>query len=414
MPAARVGSSTHGSFSRALLVLLALALSALATHAQDTVDLNDGTHIEGRVIFENDKKVIVRVNSHDRELERGDVKRVDSLAGSLRLVLGRWDGAANDAAATLDLARFCKSKGLTGEAAVFAYRVLAADGKNEEAHVLLGHDKRGDGWVVRDGDRRYSYFELGATRKDWRRAWEFETTHYKLVTNMELAAACDLALELELFYRAFYDWFGKELELHEVVKPMLCEVHADRDSYPNANGRLAYYDPERDTVYELAATGLVLDVLIHEATHQILHDSALELHKSSGDVPGWLDEGLAEYMSGDRAGDPGHGAYDQQGKIAEHFATHRGARKPYDLDRILNFSAGDFSGTSKTDLKYAQSYTLVHFCLLGDSGAHRADFLDFLRIVYDDKGSAATFESAMKAKGRAFEKAWTAYVQSSK
>lgn len=380
---------------------------------EDVVELQDGSRVEGRVVFESDAKVVVRVGSRERELERGKVKNVSSVARSLRMALEQWGKIEDDdPVRTLDLARFCRGRGLEGEANVLAHRVLARAPENEEAHAFLGHEKRKDGWAVRDGKKRYLFAELGDVRKDWGEAWEFETTHYRLRTNLSLASACDMALELELFYREFFALFGTDLELFEIVKPMECQVHADRGSFPEASGRIAYFDPECNVLFELAVSGYVLDVLLHEATHQILHNTTAETRGGLGEVPGWLHEGLAEYMSNCRVGAPAHASYDERQRSTRHFASHREAKSPYDLGRILTLSAGDFSSSSKSDLKYAQSYTLVHFCLHGESAAHRPGFQEFLRRVYRGKGSSSDFKSALGLEEREFEKAWTEYVKS--
>jgi len=401
------------SLAFALLVGVLRPMAGTPNVTPDVVVLVDGTRVEGRVVFEDEDKIVVRVGTRDREIERAKVAEVQSMARSLREVLERWAAIGeNDAAATLDLARFCKSRGLQGEAVVLAHRVLASAPDNQEAHTLSGHEKRGDGWVVRDGNKRLLFGKLGEVRKDWSDAWRFETTHFRLTTNLDLASACDLALELELFYRTFFDWFGADVELYEVVEPMACQVHADKASFPEAIGRTAYFDGEAKVLYVLAVDGLGLDTLIHEATHQLLHATAVATRAGRGEIPPWLHEGMAEYMSSCRTGRRGAARYDAGVRNALHFACHSRAKKPYDLSRILTLSSGDFAASSKADLKYSQAYTLVQFCLHGSGGAHRAGFTDFLRGVYRGKASSSDFQSAMKLKEREFEKAWSNYVKS--
>jgi hypothetical protein len=378
----------------------------------DTVELLDGTKIEGRVVFESDAKVVVRVGSREREIERAKVASVESILRSLREALKRWDELEpTNLTAILELARFCKTRGLEGEASVFAHRVLATDPENEEAHLFLEHEKRGDGWIARDGNKRVPFTRLLELRKDFGNAWRFETTHYKLTTNLDLELASDLALELELFYRTFYDWFGTNLEAYDVVDPMACNVHADKASYPESTGRTAYFDNSNNVLVELAPEGLLLEVLIHEAMHQLFHNTAQETRRGGGEIPSWLNEGMAEVFSISRTGAPGRAGYDGRRIKAEHFACHRAAKNPYDLERILTFNSGDYGASSKADLKYAQSYTLVQFCLTGEGGAQRAKFLEFLRGAYQGKGSSSDFKAAIGGKEREFEKAWNEFVK---
>jgi hypothetical protein len=385
---------------------------APAHQAQDVVVLQDGTRVEGRVVFESQDKVVVRMGTKDREIEHAKVASVESILRSLHEALKWWDELEpTNLTAILDLARFCKSRGLEGEASVFAHRVLAADPKNEEAHLFLEHEKRGDGWIARDGNKRVPYTRLLELRKDFGDAWKFSTTHYDLTTNLDLEMASDLAIELELFYRTYYDWFGIDLGLYDVVDPMACNVHADKASYPESTGRTAYFDNSNNVLVELAPEGLLLEVLIHEAMHQLFHNTANETRKGGGAIPPWLNEGMAEVFSVSRTGVPGRARYDGRTIKAEHFVCHRAAKNPYDLGRILTFNAGDYGASSKADLKYAQSYTLVQFCLTGEGGAHRDSFLEFLRGAYQGKGSSSDFKSAIGSNEREFEKAWSEFVK---
>jgi hypothetical protein len=402
-------------------VLVALVLGLLSTRARaradedpplDRVELADGTVLEGRVLLADDARVVLRIGSKEREVARADVKSVRSAAAALREVLAQWERIApGDAAAILDLARFAGARGLTGESELFAYLVLTLEPANAAAHELLGHDARGDGWIVRDRSRKVAWPRIQEFRGEFRHAWELRSTHYELRTNLELASACALLLELELFYRHFHDTFGAPLGLYEVVERMPCEVHADASSYPDEQKRLGYFDSRTNTLYQLAVGGYVLEVLLHEATHQLLWTTSALERKGKGCIPDWLDEGLAEFLSATRSGPPERPVYAPELTLAGHFRAHAGARKPYDLGRVLNLAAADFATSSRVDLKYAQAYTLVHFAWHGDGGAHHAGFLEYLRRAYAGKATSSSFEDALGQKERALEKAWTAHVQ---
>jgi hypothetical protein len=73
-------------------------------------------------------------------------------------------------------------------------------------------------------------------------------------------------------------------------------------------------------------------------------------------------------------------------------------------------ATGDFGVDNKSDLKYAQAYTLVHFCLEGEGQRYRDRFFDFLRGVYLGKSSMSDFKEALGGKERELEKAWNVYV----
>jgi hypothetical protein len=393
----------------ALVLAVAAASPALAG---DVVTLKNGTTVEGRVVLESADKVVVRVGSRDREIARAEVDTVRSAARSVREALERWDELpTNDAAGALDLGSWCQTSGLQGEARLLGYYVLSLKPDDEAAHGLCGHERRRGQWMVREDSKWLSWEKMPEARKDWGEAWKFTTTHYDVRSNLPLREACSAAIELELAYRTFYDWFAADLELYEVVERMAAEIHASRRSFPDVSQRQAYFSPEGNVLFVDATGGLPMGPLIHEATHQLLWSTSNGARSRGGALPAWLDEGLAEYFSWSRSGDVGRGRYSKGAPANPHFAVHRTADKPYDLSRILSLSTGDFIASSKADLKYAQAYTLVHFCMHGDNEKYQRGLLAFLRGAYDGQGSSTDFKKALGFKERDFEKAWHEYAR---
>jgi hypothetical protein len=152
-------------------------------------------------------------------------------------------------------------------------------------------------------------------------------------------------------------------------------------------------------------------VLFHEATHEILFNTAERTKAARGDIPAWLDEGLAEYMGWCMGGANGHTAFVPGAIATRHFKVHAEARTPYDMARVLTFNSGDFTATSLSDLKYAEAYTLVHFLLHGDGGKHKQGFLDFVRGAYKGQSSSTHFRDALGGHERELQEAWVAYVK---
>jgi hypothetical protein len=377
--------------ARLCALVIATAPAWAAAVPADVVTLKSGAKVEGRVVFESDEKVVVRSGSRDREIERGDVAEVESVARSLKRALETWDSLhPTDVPGTLELARTCKANGLPGEARVLALHVLA-----QQPHVAAAHE----------------IDDLAEGRGDWGKAWTLETTHYDLRTNLPLADACSVALELELLYRAFHGWFGPELGLYEVVEPLGAEVHARKGSYPESNDRLAYFDASARMLFVDASGELPLGMLIHEGMHQLLFAASSDARGDRGAIPAWVDEGLAEYGSWSREGERGRARYSKGAPSSVHFARHRAEDKPYDLSRVLSLSSGDFLASSKVDLKYGQSYTLVHFCMHGENERWQKPFLAFLRGALDGRGSTTDFKKELGFKEREFEKAWHEYAR---
>jgi hypothetical protein len=394
------------------LVLLALA-GAGDKRTPDVVELKDGTKVEGRVVYEDSAIVVVRSAARDREIAMKEVSTVRSRAADLRAILDRWNKETpTDAAGMLELARSCDKADLVDEAQVFAWRALLLDPKNEEAHKRLGHTLHNGAWNVHDGSKMVPFASLGEAHKDWKDAWSLASTHYRVRTNLDLAHATEMVLELEGFYRNFFDAFGRELKLYEVVDPMNAHVHGDKQSFPAmVSYRDAYFDPSTSTLLVNAANGFEPRVLFHEATHEILYATAEHTKAARGDIPAWLDEGLAEYMGCCTGGTGGHPVFTAGAIAAGHFRVHAEARPAYDLARVLTFNSGDFMASLRSDLKYAEAYTLVHFLLNGDGGKYKKGFLDFMRGAYKGQASGTHFRDALGGHERELEEAWVAYVK---
>lgn len=398
-----------------LLSAFALTTPAIsdgpAENAPDRVELRDGSVVEGRVLLDAGTRVLVRVGTKTQELERDRIQSVRSAAGSVRELLAQWERIApDDAQAVLDLARFAEARGLAGEKELFALLVLTLDAKNAAAHELLGHDAKGDDWIVREGARRTPWSKLAALRREFKSGWELATTHYALRTNLDLATACRVLLELECFYRLYMDTLGAPLELHEVSERMPCEAYADQQSFPeSASGGTAWFAAATNTAAVLLLTGLKPESLLEVATLQ-LDWSVCGKGAGKGNLPDWLDVGLSFFLPCMRTGEPGRPVYDPALYLPSPFRTHAEAKKPYDPGRVVGFSAGDLQGSSRFDLKYAQCYTLLHFAWNGDGGAHRAGFFAYLRQAFGGKASSSDLEEALGMKERELEKAVAAHV----
>jgi PAS domain-containing protein len=393
--------------------MLALTLAlALAATPGDVVELKDGSKVEGRVVYDGPKRVVVLNGSREREIERSKVASVKSAANDLAAVLAEVPRIGlEDTAKLLELASRCRALGLEGEAKLLAYSVLGIDPASAAAHELCGHEMRGEKWTVREDGKKFTFDKLQEVRKDFGNAWIFHTTHFELRTNLPLRRASAIALELELHYRAFFDAIGRELELYEVVEPMKAQVHAESGSYPEVSSRTGYFSAGDNTLYVLEQGGATAGVIAHEATHQMLYNTAVKTKGGRGAIPQWFNEGFAEYMAASRSGAEGRASYSLGARHERHFAVHRDAKKPYDFSRVLTFEAEDFSASSKADLKYAQAYTLVHFCLHGQGELHRRGFFEFLRGAYLGRSSMTDFKDALAIKEREFEPTWHEYVR---
>jgi hypothetical protein len=396
--------------SRHGIALLALIGSA---HAQDAVVLKDGRKLEGRVVYEDPRILILRDASRERRVELASVASVRSLSRSLNQALDQWLRAeALGASASYDLARFAKASGLPGEAELFAWYAIAADPEFAPAHEMLGHERREKGWSMHTREGWLLIGEIARSRLDWESAWDFKSLHYHVRSNLPVRQAVGIAIDLELAYRAFVQAFGAELDLREVVEPMNIHVHADLRYYPDVGtGHKAFFHQNENLITIDASSNLDLGSIFHEATHQFLYSTAVLPADGRGDIPGWLGEGLAEYIRASASGTSGHARFNLGAVDRERFSVHAHEKDPYELSRVLTFHASDFMSSTRPELKYAQAYTLVHFALHEGEGRWRTGFLGYLRRVYAGQSSSTAFKESMGASESELERAWTAYVR---
>ena len=193
--------------------------------------------------------------------------------------------------------------------------------------------------------------------------------------------------------------------------PLNAQIHADAGSYPEAAGGRGFYDRAGRLLVVNAEGGFDRGLMVHEAIHQLLAETAVLAQGGRGEIGPWLDEGLGEYFRATTSGPAGRLAFDagRIDTISMRRQVH--ATDTYKLSRVLTFDSGEYQSTSRQDLKYAQSYTFVHFLFDGDGGRYRPGFDRFLRSAWKGQGSSTDLESALNAKVDVLEKAWKSWVK---
>lgn len=392
------------------LALVLAAFAARGDDARDRVLLRDGKELHGRVLREDGKYLWLRQGERERRLERGRVEQVERLDRKLDALLAA--ARPSRLAQSTELAGLARTADTAGlpEAQLLWWRLLAAEPDSPAARSALG-------LAAPDGHTRVPFDGAELTiaqrserARDWPAAWRFTSLHYEVTSTLPLVATLDAQLDLERFYRAFQDWLGAELGLSEVLTPMKVELHGSRASYPAGLAPSGHYEPERDTVYVPAPDGLDLRTLLHEATHQLLFVTAFRARGSTGEIPPWLNEGLAEYLAHSLVGTAPL-VLERGLPCAAHFRALAEKGGANELEALLASRPEDFLAASGPGELYARAYTLVHFLLEGDGAAHRAGFLAYLGRVYAGAGAGRDLWKCLDLTPRALESAWREYVE---
>jgi hypothetical protein len=240
------GLPSPGARTLAWIGLVSIGLAAGAS-AQDTLVLDDGTELEGRVTEAFDPSVWrIEVKGRAQEIPKGEVTEArllnDRLAAFLDL---RQPGMDGDAAARL--AEQAAAAGLDHMARLQAYQALLIDPDQEAAHEFLDHKRRGKSWRWRlDGkllkdERFFEAFE------DMGDAEVLRSTHFEVRSSAGLRTAVDALFDLERLYVTWLAEFGPELHPREVLEPIRFQVHGDPDevSFHSFVLRHVHYDPGR-------------------------------------------------------------------------------------------------------------------------------------------------------------------------
>jgi hypothetical protein len=394
-----------------VLALLLACVASLGDRTPDRVVLKDGAKLEGCVILEDATRIVVRVGSRDRVVSRKDVKSAVTRLSAWQEAMDRWWLLEKeDPRKIADMAVFARRTGLAEEARTFALLAIANDPENDIAREVLGHQRTEKGWSVREGARSTSWEEVEKRSVDFEHAWELETTHWKLRTNMPLYRSAATIIDLENVYNAFMTLIAPEVGAFHLCQPLEARIRAEKGARA-ALGAQRGYDREARLLQLDAEDQLDRGMMVHEALQMVLVATSSLAPGAKGEIPPWLEEGLAGYFRVTLEGLPGRLKYDVDAIDGAAMRVQARAEKTYALARVVSFDASDFQSTSSEDLKYVQAYTLVHYFLNADGGQWRSRFFDYARGAWNGKGSASDLEHAIGQDLDAIDKAWNAWVQ---
>jgi hypothetical protein len=381
---------------------------------RDEVELEGGSVLRGRIVFEDADKLVLRIEGAEREIPRAQVRASKSIFRAQGAVLAQYASLPqNDAASLLALAEQCRANELPHEEQLFLWLVLLVDGQNQVAHARLGHRERGGRWMVPQRGGAVSFEKLLEIRESWGKAWELRSEHYAVRCDAGLAEAIGVVLELEQFYRAFYELYQQRLALREVLVPMHVEVHRDRARFPRVSTHVdSRFEPTTRVLQTYAKDGIAR-ALFHEGTRQLLYELAGGSERALGEVPPWLAVGWGEYMEGLLLRPAGRRTGVLQVAPKRLQEAHRALlertpeAKRYGLHRVLNFGVSDFESSSGQGQKYAQCYLLFHYLMHAQGDTHQARFFSYLRLAFEGRGQASTFRDLFD--GEAIERDLPSY-----
>ena len=262
-----------------------------------------------------------------------------------------------------------------------------------------GERRRGNRWISAEEDARL--------HGDIRKGWLVETEHYTIRTNHDIEAAAALGEKLEQLYnvwkRLFIRYYatrqqvmslfegrsrGRPIELprHNVV------YFRDRDDYNKALAEAfpdigistgAYIDQTR-RAYFFAGQGYSDRTLLHEATHQLFHESRPVAKNVGQNANFWIVEGIATYMESLRKED-GYfvlGGFDD---IRMKAARYRLFKDEFyvPLSELCGYGMERIQTDPRVATLYSQMSGLTNFLVYYDGGRYRDALVAYLQAVYN-------------------------------
>ncbi|MCH2211073.1 MAG: hypothetical protein MK110_07210 [Fuerstiella sp.] len=297
------------------------------------------------------------------------------------------------------------------------------------------------GWIPREHLRRYeegmrpwkgswhSKQKDELIRSDFRNAWEIESEHFHVRTNVSLEEGVLLSRRLETFHEwlrqnfaAFFDTPADLRSRFEKAhvrrrrnaasgKPMEVWYYRSKDEYrrmvrnkipPEIETNGLYWQPDSRCYFFKNTEHDRLDTLFHEATHQILdiptRKARLTAARSlasktrrrrqewvlGGRSGFWLIEGLACYFESFEVTDEGTVSVGRPDHIRVFAAQHRLLRDNFyvPLDTFCRLGKDQFQQHRNVPQLYSQASGVTHFLMHYDDGRYRDDLVRLLAGLY--------------------------------
>ena len=141
-------------------------------------------------------------------------------------------------------------------------------------------------------------------------------------------------------------------------------------------------------------------VVQHEGFHQFAHKMI------AGDLPTWLDEGLAEYFgAGVWTGDSLAVGVISRHLLARVKSMIRGG-KLLPLEKMLEMKQTEWNAELKSQ-NYLQAWSMVHFLVHADKGKYQQALSSYIRDLSRGRSSSAAFRKRFGGNVKAFQNRYT-------
>jgi hypothetical protein len=186
-----------------------------------------------------------------------------------------------------------------------------------------------------------------------------------------------------------------------------------RPSMPNIDISIGVYVESTRRAYFFAGEGYDERTLLHEATHQLFHESRPVAPDVARQANFWMVEGIAMYMESLRRENGYYvlGGYDDVRMIAARYRLlHDDFYVP--LADLTRMGLSEIQSHPQIATLYSQSAGLTHFLISHDGGRYRDALVAYLRAIYSGQADAGTLAQLTGATYAELDRQYRAFIES--
>jgi hypothetical protein len=372
------------------------------------------------------------------------------------------------------LARKAVDAGDVSAAIQHACHAVSLNPNHAEARRLLGYQRVGDQWaggyaqhMLKSGHvwrREFGWIKAGDVAqyeqglRPWagrwisveedaqrhasiERGWTVRTDYFQITTNVDRAAAVELAVRLETLYQLWRQLFGEfalrpaelqaRLEGKQATgflrKPFRVIYHKSRDEYNEALVRRQpqiaitlgiYFDADRESHF-FAGKDQDPGTIAHEAVHQFFYESANKPARQLATIANvWAVEGVACYFESlvERASEGGGRVFSigtpEAGRLPA--ARHRRVVDNYyvPLAELTALGMTDLQHRGDIARLYSQSAGLAAFFMDYQGGMYRKPFRTLLTHIYAGRDKADTLATVTGRSYAELDREYQSFMES--
>ncbi|MFN3242000.1 MAG: hypothetical protein ACE37K_10845 [Planctomycetota bacterium] len=388
---------------------------------RDRVTLATGKVVEGRVAtpFALDELLILTGGKRTR-VPIDKVAELDTVAAKVVAFFERRHRHQNSRRALRYLVDWADDHDLPGLARLQAMELVLQDDGDERMHEFLGHRQRGKQWQWPVGSRWLTRDKLAESLS--KKPMRLHGERFALTCDAGLLTNVRALFDLEYLAVVWFERFGKDLDLHEVLDPIEVRTFRNVDEFPKWGfrprpyfeppphsdvGRTFYSGPapERpDDLFFLGTQGLLYRTMIGEVNRQNSRDR----------VCAWLEVGFGMHMQNVMQGPAGFATPGAPQKLD--LVALRALGRGYRLTHLVHlpmYASFYLTDDTSTATNWAAATMFVTWLLDPKNPQQtRSAFFAYTRAALRDRmgDSSTAFDRIMGKPIEQFDAPWHAWL----